>query len=96
MFVVIIVSILIGSLIHVSNTWARMGIKLLLLPLIVGITYEINRWAGRHDNVCSAILTWPGKQIQRITTNEPDDGMIECAIRALELVIPEEKGTDEW
>ena len=96
MFVVIIVSILIGSLIHVSNTWARMGIKLLLLPLIVGITYEINRWAGRHDNVCSAILTWPGKQIQRITTNEPDDGMIECAIRALELVIPEEKGADEW
>ena len=96
MFIVIVVSILVGSLIHVSNTWLRMGCKLLILPIIVGITYEINRWAGRHDTVVSRILTWPGKQVQRITTNEPDDGMMECAIRALELVIPEEKGTDAW
>ena len=96
MFVVIIVSILAGSFIRVSNTWARMGIKLLMLPLIIGITYEINRWVGAHDNLLSRFLSWPGKQIQRITTNEPDDGMIECAIRALELVIPEEKGADSW
>ena len=96
MFVVIIVSILVGSLIHVSNTWARMGCKLLVLPLIVGISYEINRWAGGHDNLLSSILSWPGKQIQRITTNEPDDSMIECAIRAMELVIPEEQGADAW
>lgn len=96
MFVVIIVSILVGSLIHVSNVWARMLCKLLVLPIIVGISYEINRWAGRHDNLLSRILTWPGKQVQRITTNEPDDGMIECAIRAMELVIPEEKGSDTW
>ena len=96
MFVVIIVSILAGSFIHISNTWARMGIKLLMLPLIIGITYEINRWVGAHDNLISRILSWPGKQIQLITTNEPDDGMIECAIRALELVIPEEKGADSW
>ena len=73
-----------------------MGIKLLMLPLIIGITYEINRWVGAHDNLISRILSWPGKQIQLITTNEPDDGMIECAIRALELVIPEEKGADSW
>lgn len=96
MFIVIIVSIVAGSFIHVSNTWARMGCKLLLLPVIVGITYEINRWAGRSDSLLSRILTWPGKQVQRITTNEPDDGMMECAIRALELVIPEEKGSDSW
>lgn len=96
MFIVIIVSILVGSLIHVSNTWLRMACKLLTLPVIVGVTYEINRWAGRHDNLLSRVLTWPGKQVQRITTNEPDDGMMECAIRALELVIPEEKGTDAW
>lgn len=96
MFIVIIVSILVGSLIHVSNTWARMGCKLLVLPIIVGVTYEINRWAGRHDNIVSRVLTWPGKQVQRLTTNEPDDGMMECAIRALELVIPEEKGADSW
>ncbi len=95
-FVVIIISIIAGSFIHVSDTLLRMGLKFLMLPLIVGVSYELNRWVGRHDNLCSAILSWPGKQFQRITTNEPDDEMIECAIRALELVIPEEKGSDAW
>lgn len=95
-FVVIIISIIAGSFIHVSDTMLRMGLKFLILPLIVGLSYELNRWVGRHDNICSAILSWPGKQFQRITTNEPDDEMIECAIRALELVIPEEKGSDAW
>ena len=95
-FVVIIISIIAGSFIHVSDTLLRMGLKFLMLPLIVGLSYELNRWVGRHDNLCSAMLSWPGKQFQRITTNEPDDEMIECAIRALELVIPEEKGSDAW
>lgn len=95
-FVVIIISIIAGSFIHVSDTLLRMGLKFLMLPLIVGLSYELNRWVGRHDNICSAILSWPGKQFQRITTNEPDDEMIECAIRALELVIPEGKGSDAW
>ncbi len=95
-FVVIIISIIAGSFIHVSDTLLRMGLKFLMLPLIVGVSYELNRWVGRHDNLCSAVLSWPGKQFQRITTNEPDDDMIECAIRALELVIPEEKGSDAW
>lgn len=95
-FVVLIISIFTGSFIHVSDTIARTGLKLLILPVIVGVSYEINRWVGRHDNVLSSILSWPGKQMQRITTNEPDDGMIECAIRALELVIPEEAGSDKW
>lgn len=96
LFVVIIISILAGSFIHVSTFWARTGLKLLILPIIVGISYEINRWVGRHDNVLSSVLSWPGKQMQRITTNEPDDSMIECAIRALELVIPAEEGSDKW
>ena len=95
-FVVLIISIFTGSFIHVSDTIARTGLKLLILPVIVGVSYEINRWVGRHDNVLSSILSWPGKQMQRITTNEPDDGMIECAICALELVIPEEAGSDKW
>ena len=67
-----------------------------LLPVVVSISYEINRWVGRHDNLCSRILSAPGKWLQRLTTNEPDDSMIECAIRALELVIPEQKGSDAW
>lgn len=96
LFVVIIISIIAGSFIHVSDTFARMGLKFLILPVIVGISYELNRWVGRHDNLLSSVLSWPGRQMQRITTNEPDDDMIECAIRALELVIPEEKGSDAW
>ncbi len=74
----------------------RMGCKLLLLPFIVGITYEINRWVGKSDSRLAAIIAWPGKQIQHITTREPDDSMIEVAIEALKLVIPEEKGSDTW
>ena len=70
--------------------------KLIILPFIVGITYELNRWVGRHDNLVSTILAWPGKQLQHLTTREPDESMIECAIEALRLVIPEEAGADAW
>ena len=96
MFVVIIISIIAGGFIHVDSTALRIGIKFLLLPLIIGVTYEINRWVGANDNLLTRFLSWPGKMIQNITTNEPDDEMIECAIRALELVIPEEQGADQW
>ena len=70
--------------------------KLLLLPLIVGITYEINRWAGRHDNGFTRILTAPGMWMQNFTTNEPDDSMIEVGIQAVLAVLPEEEGKDRW
>ena len=96
LLVVIVVSILVNSVVRLSNSFARMGCHLLLLPVVVGVSYEINRWCGRHDNPLSAALSAPGKWLQHMTTNEPDDGMIECAIRALELVIPEEKGSDAW
>ena len=70
--------------------------KLLLLPLIVSITYEINRWAGRHDNWFTRILTAPGMWMQNFTTNEPDDSMIEVGIAAVQAVLPEEEGADRW
>ena len=70
--------------------------KLLLLPIVVGITYEINRWAGRHDNRFTAILTAPGMWMQNFTTNEPDDSMIEVGIAAVQAVLPEEEGEDLW
>ena len=70
--------------------------KLLLLPLVVSITYEINRWAGRHDNWFTKILTAPGMWLQNFTTNEPDDSMIEIGIAAVEAVLPEEEGADRW
>ena len=70
--------------------------KLLLLPLVVGISYEINRWVGRHDNWFSRILTAPGMWMQNFTTREPDEDMIRTGIAALEAVIPENEGEDRW
>jgi len=70
--------------------------KLLLLPLVVAIAYEINRWAGRHDNWFTKILTAPGMWFQNFTTNEPDDDMIEVGIASLQAVLPKEEGTDCW
>lgn len=70
--------------------------KLLLLPLVVGITYEINRWAGRHDNRFTRIITAPGLWMQHFTTNEPDDSMIEVGIAAVTAVLPETEGSDLW
>ena len=102
LFVVIFVSILFSSVVFgiwpITNVWLRTAVHLLLLPLVVGVTYEFNRWVGRHvqDNGLAKLLTAPGMWLQNFTTNEPEDGMIECAIRAMELVLPEEKGKDAW
>ena len=100
LFVVVVVSILVSSVVFSfvdwRNMWVRMGMHLLLLVPIVGITYEFNRYVGRHDNPVTNFLARPGLWLQNFTTNEPDDSMLEVAIRALELVIPEEKGKDEW
>jgi uncharacterized protein YqhQ len=102
LFVVIFVSIIVSSIFFgiwpMTNAFARAGVHLLLLPLVVGITYEFNRWVGRHvqEGGIAKILTAPGMWLQNFTTNEPDDGMIEVAIRSLELVLPSEKGKDEW
>lgn len=102
LFVVIFVSILLSSVVFgiwpITAAWLRTLVHLLLLPLVVGITYEFNRWVGRHnqDNALARMLTAPGMWMQNFTTNEPDDGMIECAIRSLELVLPTEKGKDAW
>ena len=72
------------------------GIKLLLLPLVVSFSYEINRWVGRHDNAFSRFLSAPGMWFQKFTTNEPDDSMIEVGIIALKAVLPENEGDDRW
>lgn len=72
------------------------GFKLLLLPLVVSFSYEINRWVGRHDNRFTRILSAPGMWFQKFTTNEPDDSMIEVGIAALQAVLPENEGDDRW
>ena len=70
--------------------------KLLLLPLVVSISYEINRLVGRYDNWFTRIMTAPGMWFQNFTTNEPDESMMEVGIAALEAVIPEQEGADRW
>ena len=100
LFVVIIVSILFSSLAlsHMEwrSFWVRVLVHLALLIPVVGVTYEFNRWVGRHDNALTRVLSAPGLWMQNFTTNEPDDGMLEVAIEALKLVLPEEKGKDAW
>ena len=96
LFLVIFVSILVFSLVRTEGTLARMGLHILLLPVVVSLSYEVIKWAGRHDNTLTRIVSAPGKAIQHLTTAEPDDSMLEVAIEALTLVLPEEKGTDIW
>ena len=100
LFVVIVVSILFSSVaftyVEWQNLWVRIGMHLLLLVPVVGLTYEFNRFVGRHDNAVTRVLSAPGMWLQNFTTFEPDDSMLEVAIQALELVLPEEKGKDAW
>ena len=69
-------------------TLIRTGIAIILMPLIMGVGYELIRVAGRHDNWLTRVISAPGMWLQHITTKEPDDSMIECAIAAMEKVIP--------
>ena len=94
LFLVMIVSILVFSLVRWQNALIRMALRLVLLPVVVGISYECIRYAGRHDNLLTRILSAPGLWLQRLTTKEPEDEMLEVAIRALEMVLPEEQGAD--
>lgn len=100
LFVVVILSILfftvVSAIFPVSNMLLRLLIRLLLLPVVVSVSYECNRFVGRHDNAFTRIMTAPGMWLQNFTTNEPDDSMMEVAIEALTMVIPEEKGSDKW
>ena len=100
LMVVIIVAILVNTAVFAvfpaPNLLVRILVQLLLLPVVVGIAYEFNRYVGAHDNPVTNFLATPGLWMQKFTTYEPDDSMIEVAIEALRRVIPEEKGTDQW
>lgn len=100
LFVVVAISILLFALVSAvfptSNMLVRMLIRLALLPFVVSISYECNRFVGRHDNALTRALSAPGMWFQHFTTNEPDDSMLEVALEALKLVIPDEAGADRW
>ncbi len=76
--------------------WLRTIIKLLLVPLICGLGYELIKICGKYDNFVTRIIAYPGLLVQHLTVYEPDDGMIEIAIAAMTPVIPENEEEDKW
>ncbi len=101
LFVVVIVSILVfsiaGAFIGINVWWINQLLRIALIPVVAGIAYEIIRFTGRHDNnpVCRAVAG-PGMWMQRFTTREPDDSMLEVAIAAMTAVLPEKSDEDNW
>lgn len=93
---VLLISILVFAFVKVGFGWQRILIKLLCLPFIAGISYEIIKWAGRSENPIVKALSKPGLWLQHITTKEPDDSMLEVAIAAMTPVLPENGEDDRW
>ena len=76
--------------------WIRLGLRLALLPVVAGISYEIIRWAGRSKSKIVCLLSKPGMWLQNITTREPDDSQLEVAITAMKAVLTDNKEDDKW
>ena len=95
MVLMLIVGIIVSMFIRVDNLLLRTLCKLITFPVVVGVGYELIKLAGRTDNLFTRIISAPGKWLQRVTTREPDDTMIECAIAAMNKVIPVD-GSDTW
>ena len=89
LLIVLVVSVLVSSIITWESVLIRVALKLIMLPVTVGISYEIIKFAGRHDNWLTRIISAPGLWFQNFTTQEPDDDMIEIAIAAVKPVLPE-------
>ncbi len=89
LIIMLIVGIIIGFFIRIDNVFIRVPVRILMLPLIMGIGYELIKICGRHQNLFTRIISAPGMWAQRITTREPDERMIEIAIEAMNAVIPE-------
>ena len=96
LILMMLVSIFVGFFIPPSLIlWLRVGIKILLVPVIMGLGYELIKLCGRYDNWFTRIIALPGIGLQHITVFEPDDAMIECAIAAMKEVIPPDE-SDHW
>lgn len=96
LIIVLVVSILVFSLVTWSTLWQRIILKVILLPVVCGIAYEIIRLAGKYNNPVTRVISAPGLALQRLTTREPDESQIECAIAALKPCIPVDKQEDKW
>ena len=96
LLIVMIISIIFFSFLSWGNVFQRIGLRLLLLPVVAGVSYEIIKFAGRSKNKCVALLTKPGLWLQKLTTREPDDSQLEVAIVALKAVLTDNKEDDKW
>ena len=96
LLIVMVVSILFFSFLTWGDAWTRMGLRLALLPVVAGLSYEIIKFAGRSKSRVVRWLTTPGIWLQRLTTNEPDDAQIEVAIMSLKAVLPKDGEDDKW
>ena len=96
LLIVMVISILMFSLLTWNTLWMRIVYRLLLLPVVAGLSYEVIKIAGRYPNGVVGILTKPGLWLQEITTEEPDEKQLEVAIAAMKAVIPENKEDDKW
>ena len=94
-FLMLILSIVIGMFIRIDILWLRSLVKLMLLPLSVGLGFEFIMYAGRHDNALIRVISAPGLWMQRVTTKEPDRSQLEVAIKALKGALPAEFANDE-
>lgn len=94
--IVLLISILVGAILPSTSTLLRMALKILTLPIVVAVSYEIIKLCGRYDNAVTRAISAPGLWLQNITTSEPDDSMIECAIEAMKIVVPEKKEDGAW
>ncbi|HZK41553.1 MAG TPA: DUF1385 domain-containing protein [Clostridia bacterium] len=96
LFLVMMISILMFSLVGRYTLWLNILIRLALLPLVSGIAYELIRFAGSRDNALTRALSKPGLALQRLTTAEPDEAIMEVAIQAMKAVIPDNPDDDKW
>ena len=96
LILVVIVSVFLYSVLPWGSIGLRVLFKLLLLPLVMGISYELLKWCGRSDNIATRIIRQPGIWVQHLTVFEPDDSMIEVAIAAVTPVLPEDPEDGRW
>ena len=96
LILVILVSIVLYAVLPWSGTMLRVLYKLAMLPLLVGICYEILKWAGRSNSLLARAVSVPGLWLQHLTTFEPEDDMIEVAIAAVTPVLPQKPEDGQW
>lgn len=85
--IVFLITIAVFTFVSWNSLLFRIALKVILLPVIAGASYELIRWTGNHDNILAKTMRWPGMMMQKMTTSEPDDSQLEIAIVAMKLVL---------